>query len=281
MILKDKVAVVTGGGRGLGKAIAVALAKEGARLVLVSRTVEELDLAAKETGLAEKDVLKVSCDISKESDVERLVLAALTKFGTIDILVNNAGVIGPIGPVGKINAKDWIATINTNLIGTFLCTQAILPELIKTKSGKIINIAGSGEGPLANFSAYASSKSALLRFTEVLAEEVKGYNIDVNAAAPGGIKTDMTKEIFKRAKGSERERAEKVLSSGGVSLEVCSKLVVFLASSKSDGISGKIISAVHDNWREFSKTNQELKDASMYTMRRIHPDLIKRLGGQL
>lgn len=280
MILKDKVAVVTGGGRGLGKAIAVAFAKEGARLVLVSRTIEELNLAAKETGLAERDVLKVSCDISKEKDVERLVLAALAKFGAIDILVNNAGVIGPIGPVNKINAKDWIGTINTNLIGTFLCTQAILPELIKNKRGKIINIAGSGEGPLANFSAYASSKSALLRFTEVLAEEVKGDNIDVNAAAPGGIKTQMTAEIFKRAKGSERERAEKVLSSGGVSLEVCSELVVFLASSKSDGISGKIISAVHDNWREFSKTNTELKDASMYTMRRIHPDLIKRLGGQ-
>ena len=168
MILKDRVAIITGSGRGLGKAIALALAKEGAKLVLMSRTEKELQDVVKGAGLSEKSVAVIKGDISREPDVKRMADLALSRFGTVDILVNNAGIIGPIGPTDKVKVSDWISNISINLIGTFLCTRAILPILIAKKRGKIINIAGSGERPLPNFSAYAASKSAVIRLTETL-----------------------------------------------------------------------------------------------------------------
>ena len=246
----------------------------------MSRTMEELKQAAKETGLSERDVVKVVGDISKEADVKRMVGAALKKFGTIDILVNNAGVIGPIGPTSKVRTEDWIRNIRTNVIGTFLCTHAVLPVLIRKRKGKIINIAGSGEGALANFSAYSASKSALIRFTETLAGEVRQYGIDVNAIAPGNIVTKMTREIFQvgmAAGKAEHEKKRAVLGSGGVPLELSAELAVFLASGASDGLTGKIISAVHDDWKGFAASKEELSASDNYTMRRIEPSFLERL----
>lgn len=280
MILKDKVAIITGSGRGLGKAIALALAKEGAKLVLMSRTEKELRSVVKEMGLPESRAAILAGDISKESDAKRISELALSRFGTVDILVNNAGVIGPIAPIKEVKPGDWVNNINVNIIGTFLCTRMVLPVMIGKRHGKIINIAGSGERPLPNFSAYASSKSAVIRFTETLAQEVEEYGIEVNAVAPGGISTKMTEEIFESVKPLDKNDAEKygkVLKSGGVPLEVPASLVVFLASEESNGVSGKILSAVHDDWKNFGRKKGELKGTDMYTMRRISPDLLERL----
>ncbi len=280
MLLKDKVAIVTGSGRGLGKAIALALANEGARLMLMSKIQNELEEVIKEANLPDKQVAIFCGDISKESDVRQMVDLTLSKFGTIDILVNNAGIIGPIGPLNSVKVREWIKTLEVNVIGTFLCTHMVLPILMAKKHGKIINTAGSGERPLPNFSAYASSKSAVIRFTETLAEEVKPYNIDVNAIAPGGISTKMTEEIFKAMKVIDEKDSEKygkVIKSGGTPLEVPASLVVFLSSNASDGITGKIISAVHDDWKNFGSGENALRETEMYTMRRISPDLLDRL----
>lgn len=273
MKLDDKVAIVTGAGRGLGRAISVALAKEGARLVLMSRTMDELDATFRETGLDRTSVLEFTGDVSKEADVKKMVDLSLKKFGTIDILVNNAGTIGPIGPTLSVNSEGWINTIWVNLVGTFLCTRSVLPVLASKGHGKIINIAGAGEGPLANFSSYASSKSAIIRFTEVLAAEVRDTGVYVNAIAPGSIKTKMTEEIFdaKETGEKERERTRKVIETGGVPLETPSAAVVFLASSESDGLTGKIISAVHDDWKSFAGKAKELSSSDAYTLRRVTP----------
>ena len=277
MKLKGRVAIVTGGGRGLGRAIAIAMAKDGAKLLLASRTMGELQLVARETGLPKDNIVTFKGDVSKEEDVKRMVQLALSKFGTIDILVNNAGIIGPIGLTGHVKVRDWIRTIQVNLIGTFLCTRTVLPTLIEKRYGKIINIAGAGEGPWINFSAYASSKSAIIRFTETLAEEVRQQGIDVNAVAPGKILTKINQEISEAIGRKDPVTSGNALGSGSIPLELPASLVVFLASRASDGLTGKLISAAHDDWKNFNSRGAELSETDLYTMRRIRPDLPKWL----
>jgi NAD(P)-dependent dehydrogenase (short-subunit alcohol dehydrogenase family) len=276
MKLKGKVAIVTGAGRGLGRAIAIKYANEGARTVLVSRTGAELrETASQMQGSSHA----FEADVSDEMQVGRLVERVVSELGTIDILVNNAGTIDPVGPAFSVTGAEWTHSIRVNLFGTFYCTQSVLPTLIAKKRGKIINIAGAGEGPLPNFSAYAASKSAIIRFTETLAEEIRTYNVDVNAMAPGGILTRMTERIYRAGELSgERElgRARAIMDSGGVPLDVPAELALFLASSDSDGLTGKIISAVHDDWKSFGN-NRSLTESDMYTMRRVDSRMEKRL----
>ncbi len=280
MKLNGKVAIVTGAGRGLGRAIAMAFAKDGAKVVLAARSTKELELTAKQINRPGR-VLKVKCDVTKESDIKNMVKKTLSKFGTIDILVNNAGIIEPIESIQKVSAKDWIRTINVNFVGTFLCSRAVLPTMIKKKHGKIINISGLGDSPLPNFSAYASSKSAIIRFTAILAEEVKQHGIDVNTLAPGGIRTKMTEDIANAGKkaGKEAERAKVVMNSNAkvIPLDVPASCAVFLASSESDGLTGKAISAVHDDWKSFGSMAREISESDLYTVRRVDPDIMKRL----
>ena len=134
MKLDGKVAIVTGSGRGLGRAIAIALANEGCSLVLMSRTLPELEITAKQTNLPEEKLLIFAGDIGKYSDIKKMVKTALSKFGKIDILVNNAGVIGPISPTNRVKIKDWKKCIQINVIGTFLCTRTVLPFLLKKQT---------------------------------------------------------------------------------------------------------------------------------------------------
>jgi 3-oxoacyl-[acyl-carrier protein] reductase len=279
-ILEGKVAIVTGAGRGLGRAIAMALASEGASLVLMSRTLPELEITAKQTNLPEGKLLIISGDVGKYGDIKKMTKTALSKFGRIDVLVNNAGTLGPVSPASKVKIKDWKKCIQTNVIGTFLCARAVLPIFVRNKHGKIINITGAGDTALENFSAYTTSKSAIIRFTETLAAEVKRHGVCVNAVAPGGISTKMTEEIFNAgdiAGKSEHERTERILASKGVPLELPASLVVFLASEESHGLTGKIISAVHDDWKEFGAAADRLNDSDLYTMKRVYPNFTERL----
>lgn len=279
MKLDGKVAIVTGSGRGLGRAIAIALANEGCSLVLMSRTLPELEITAKQTNLPEEKLLIFAGDIGKYSDIKKMVKTALSKFGKIDILVNNAGVIGPISPTNRVKIKDWKKCIQINVIGTFLCTRTVLPFLLKNKHGRIINITGAGDAALENFSAYAASKSAIIRFTETLASEVKKQGICVNAVAPGSINTKMTEEIFNSGEAGEKEheRTGKIIASNNVPLELPASLVVFLASEESNGLTGKIISAVHDNWKEFGAIANQLNASDLYSMKRVYPNFTERL----
>jgi 3-oxoacyl-[acyl-carrier protein] reductase len=280
MKLEGKVAIVTGAGRGLGRAIAIALAKEGCSLMLMSRTAQELEATAKQTGLTEEKVAICTGDIGKNSDIRRMVKSAISKFGRVDILVNNAAVIAPIGPIRKVNVAAWKRCIQTNVVGTFMCTRAVLGIMARNKHGRIINITGSGDAALENFSAYASSKSAVIRFTEILAAEVKSKGIYVNAVAPGGISTKMTEQIFNAgdlAGSSEHERTGKVIASNGVPLEVPANLVVFLASDDSGTLTGKTISAVHDDWKTFGAIAKQLNESDLYTFKRVYPNFTHRL----
>lgn len=276
MKLRDKVAIVTGGGRGIGRAIALAFAQEGANIVVLSRTTPELGETADQIQALGRQALAVVGDVSSRDDVDNLVGLSLHKFGTVDILVNNAGIQGPIGPMTENDVEHWIQTININLIGLFLCARAVLPIMIKRRHGKIINLSGGGStSPRPYFTAYSASKAAVVRLTETLAEEVKGFNIQVNAIAPGAVNTRLLEEVLAAGEAAgEKAFAEawQQRETGGIPPEQAASLAVFLASDESNGLTGRLISAVWDNWHELPKLIPEIMASEYYTMRRISPD---------
>ena len=198
LVMSGKVAIVTGGSRGIGEAVAAAFAREGARLVVAARTEPELRRAAERLRGLGAEIRWVSADVSQAEDADRIVQAALRAFGRVDVLVNAAGVYGPIGPMWDVDASAWVQAIQVNLCGTFFCCRAVLPHMIERRQGKIVNFSGGGAAsPLPRFTAYGVSKAAVVRLTETLAEEVKEFNIQVNAIAPGAVDTRLQDEVLK------------------------------------------------------------------------------------
>jgi len=277
MELRDKVSIITGGGSGIGKAIATAFAREGSHLVLASRTASELEATKREIGnLSAARVEIFPADISQPKQVKGLVDFTLKKFATIDVLVNCAGIYGPIGLATDIDSEKWLQAIHINLYGTFLCIKAALPTMIENGKGKIINLSGGGAtSPFPRFSAYAASKAAVVGLTGTLAEEVKEYNIDINAIAPGAVNTRLLEQVLQAGEAAGKDflaKSIKQKKEGGTSPEMTAELAVFLASSQSDGLTGRLISAVWDNWREFPQHLSEIMSSDIYTLRRIVPE---------
>lgn len=284
--LSQKVAIVTGAGRGIGRAIALAFAGEGASVVAVSRTLSEVEETMTQVQTLGAQALAVQADVSNRDDVAGVVDQTVQAFGTVDILVNNAGVQGPIGPLVENDADAWMQTVMINLVGPFLCCQAVLPVMIRQRRGKIINLSGGGAtGPRPNFSAYAASKAAVVRLTETLAEEVKPYNIQVNAIAPGAAATRMQNEIVTAgdaAGQSALAEARQILERGGTPLDMPAALAVFLASDDSDGLTGKLIAAPHDGWQSWDAGRiAELMSAPWFTLRRMDPFTLRPLVDKL
>lgn len=276
MRLKNKVSIITGGGRGIGKAIALAFAKEGSHLVLVSRTISELWTTRKELkDFASTRIEVFRADISEPREVEDLVDFTLAKFTTIDVLVNCAGVYGPIGLAIDTDSDKWIEAININLNGTFLCIRAVLPTMIKNEGGKIVNLSGGGAtSSRPRFSAYSASKAAVVRLTETLAEEVRDHGISINAIAPGAVNTRLLDQVLEAGEAAGKDflaKSIKQKQEGGVPPEKIAELAVFLASSESDGLSGRLISLLWDNWRDIPKHLDKVMSSDIYTMRRIIP----------
>jgi 3-oxoacyl-[acyl-carrier protein] reductase len=272
MELDGKVAVITGGGRGIGKALAEAFLKRGARVAIAARKEKEIEVAGRELNQL-GPAIGVRGDVSDSKDVERLFAAAADKFGSVDILVNCAGIQEPIGGFKDVNFDDWIENIHVNLIGTAMCCKVALPGMIEKKAGKIINFSGGGAGySRPNFSAYAVSKAGVVRFTEILADELRENNIQVNAVAPGMIETKMLKEILEAGPEKSGRDFEQVLQraeKGFDSIENAADLVCWLASKNSNWLTGKLISAVWDPWRGWKAAGTGELDGNMYTLRRI------------
>ena len=272
MKLKDKIAIVTGAGRGIGKAIALSLAQEGAHIAVLSRTSSEIEETAVEIKALGRRALALKTDVSNREDVNDMVKSAIREFGKVDILVNNAGTQGPIGPLAENEIDRWIQTIHINLIGVFLCSRAVLPIMMERRQGKIINLSGGGAtSPRPYFSAYGASKAAVVRLTETLAEEVKDYNIQVNAIAPGAVNTRMLEEVLAAGKAAGEKAlagASRQLQTGGTP-EKAAALAVFLASDESDGLTGRLISAVWDDWELVPRYIEEIMSSDLYTLRRV------------
>jgi 3-oxoacyl-[acyl-carrier protein] reductase len=193
--LKNKNALITGAGKGIGKAIALALAKEGVNIILVARTQEEIDSVAAKVRSLRVKALAITADVADINSANAAVEKALAEFGTIDILINNAG-IAAFGKFLELEPTDWERIIQVNLMGTYYVTRAVLPNMIERQTGDIINISSTaGLSGNALTSAYSASKFAVLGLTESLMQEVRKHNIRVTALTPSTVATDMAKEL--------------------------------------------------------------------------------------
>jgi 3-oxoacyl-[acyl-carrier protein] reductase len=238
MKLKDKVAIITGAGQGIGKEIALTFAREGAKVVVTDITGKEKEVA-EEIERMGGEAIALKVDVSKMEDAKKMAEEALKAFGRIDILVNNAGIY-PSKPFVEMTESDWDKVINVNLKGTFNCTKAVVETMIKQKYGKIINIT-SIAGTVVGFpqlTHYCASKAGITGFTRALALELAPYGINVNAIAPGPIETPGTQALGKEA----YENFKKLIPIGRWGKpEDIANLAVFLASDESSNITGQVI----------------------------------------
>jgi NAD(P)-dependent dehydrogenase (short-subunit alcohol dehydrogenase family) len=276
--LAGRAAIITGANQGLGLAIAQAYVSAGANLFLCARDATKLAAAVdglRGSAVSGQSIVGEAADVSRPADVERVVGHAKAAFGTVQILVNNAGIYGPLGRIQDIDWSDWVRAIEINLLGSVLMCRAVLPQFRASHYGKIVQLSGGGAtNPLPRISAYAASKAAIVRFAETLAEEVRDDHIDVNSIAPGALNTRLLDEVIEA--GPERvgesfyAKAAKQKQDGGTSVECGAALAVFLASAASDGISGKLLSAVWDPWETLASHREDLR-SDIYTLRRIVP----------
>jgi len=257
--------------------MALAFARGGSHLFLASNIKEELEATKQEiVNSSQVSVETLLFDVSRPEDVDNMVKLTLDRFGTIDILINCAGIYGPIGLITDNDVRGWIKAININLYGTYLSMRAVLPIMMEKKKGKIINMAGGGgASPLPCFSAYGTSKAGVIRLTESIAQEMQEYNIDINAIAPGAVNTRFLDEALAAGEAAGKaftEKAIKQKKEGGVPPEKIAELALFLASAESDGLSGKLIALLWDNWRDSPKYLKEIMSSDVYAMRRIIPE---------
>jgi NAD(P)-dependent dehydrogenase (short-subunit alcohol dehydrogenase family) len=274
MKLIGKVAVVTGGSRGIGLAMAGALGRAGARVAIASRTEGALEQARAKLESEGIEVCAMVADVSRLRDVQVLVDEVLRRWGRIDTLVNNAGATGAIGRVDECDVTAWKQAIEVNLYGTFHACRAVLPHMRARGSGKIVNVAGGGVGGprvLPRWSAYVASKAAVVQLTEALAREVAGDGVQVNAIAPGAVVTEMTQAVV--AAGPDRAGRElydqtvEQRATGGEPPDLAARLVVWLASEESGALTGKLLSAKWDKLEgmDLDATNR----SSLYALRRV------------
>ena len=242
MQLKDKVAIITGGGRGIGRAIAIAYAAEGARVVIASRNSTQLDEVAAKIASQGGEVLTVPTDMCIRTDVENLVQETVNRFGRIDILVNNAGV-NPRGPFLDSTDEEWEQGWQINVMGVVYCCRAVLPIMQQQGSGNIINV-GSGMGQVghANLSVYCASKAALHGLTQAIAEEVWQDGVIANVLIPGPVRTELSKPAWEdsesfRAQSDPWKEPKQVVASA-----------LFLAGQPpASGMTGQILSIMRRN----------------------------------
>lgn len=280
ILLSERNALITGASQGMGRAIAEHFLAEGANVVICARdekllgkTCDDLRLQATKS----QKVLGKPCDVSSEEQVKDLVGFALAELGSLEILVNNAGVYGPMGPTESVSLAEWRRAVDINLYGVLIPSRAVIPHFKRAGRGKIIILSGGGAtNPLPNISAYAASKAAVARLMETLAEELRTFGVDVNAIAPGALATRLVDEVL--AAGPEKvgqtfyEKNKQWKAEGATPLRLGAGLAVYLASSESDGITGKLISAQWDAWARLHEHREELAASDIYCLRRIVPE---------
>jgi 3-oxoacyl-[acyl-carrier protein] reductase len=281
MDLSGRSAIITGANQGLGRAIAASFVEAGACVFLVARGEDLLRQTEKElckrTAWPGQQVHSMRADVARPEDCAAVASRARELLGGVTILVNNAGIYGPMGPLEEVDWDAWVEAVQVNLFGTALMCRAVIPLMRAKGYGKIINLSGGGAtAPLPRISAYAASKAAAVRLTETLAEELRDSQIDVNAIAPGPLNTRLLDEVL--AAGPEKvgrdfyDRSLKQQNQGGVPLEKGAALTVFLASALSDGITGRLLSAVWDDWLNLPGKREQLARSDIYTLRRIVPE---------
>ncbi|HRE40697.1 MAG TPA: SDR family oxidoreductase [Ignavibacteria bacterium] len=273
--LKNKTIIITGGSLGIGFAIAKKCVQDGARVIIASRNKTDLENALTElNSIGKEKNLSYSLDIGDLNAVRNFAKWCNDEKLEISGLVNNAGIYGPMGKTTLVDMDEFTNAIQINFLGTVYMCNVFAPLLKSTGRKKIVNYSGGGAAtPFANYSAYATSKIAIVRFTENLAIELADENFDINCVAPGFVVTRLHNQTLNQNPDSVGknffENTKKQVDSGGVPPEKAADLTAFLLSDDSDGITGKFISAPWDDWQseEFKKTLLEDKDFA--TLRRI------------
>jgi NAD(P)-dependent dehydrogenase (short-subunit alcohol dehydrogenase family) len=278
--LDGRTALITGANQGMGLAIARAYVEAGASVMMCARDTARLEHARGEVAVLATSpgqrVVARRADVSRPDEVAALVHATLDAFPVLNVLVNNAGVYGPLGRIEDVDWEAWVRAIEINLFGSVLTSRAVLPHFKAQHGGKIVQLSGGGAtNPLPGISAYAASKAAIVRFMETLAGEVREHGIDVNAIAPGPLNTRMLDEVIEA--GPARvgtvfyEKSLQQKEQGGAPLQKGASLAVFLGSTASDGITGKLLSALWDPWETLPDHRDDLTRTDVYTLRRIVP----------
>ena len=280
MKLSGRNAIITGANQGLGLEIARHFVREGASVAICARDVARLGAARHELqALAQggQKIVALPCDVSDRAAVDAFIASAIQALGSVHVLINNAGIYGPKGPTESVDFDEWKRAFEINLYGVVLPCRAIIPHFRTQGRGKIINLSGGGAtAPLPFISAYAASKAAVVRLTETLAQELAASRIDVNAVAPGALNTRLLDEVLQAGAQNVGEafhqRALKQKETGGVPLELGASLCVWLASAESDGITGRLLSAQWDPWKNLAAKRETLAKSDIYTLRRIVPE---------
>jgi 3-oxoacyl-[acyl-carrier protein] reductase len=278
--LDGRGAIVTGASLGLGRAIAAAFVRAGAGVLLVARDASRLARTREDlAGLVVRGgqvVRAFAADVGRPEAAAAVAAEAARHVPNLQILVNNAGIYGPLGRFEEVSWDDWTEAIRVNLFGTALMCRALVPAFRRARYGKIVNLSGGGAtAPLPRISAYAAAKAAVVRLTETLAAELADDHVDVNAIAPGALNTRLLDQVL--AAGPDRvgagfhARAVRQRAEGGAPLDKAAGLAVFLASAASDGITGRLISAVWDDWTGLPGRREALAASDVFTLRRVAP----------
>ncbi|OGT42155.1 MAG: hypothetical protein A3F13_04980 [Gammaproteobacteria bacterium RIFCSPHIGHO2_12_FULL_40_19] len=274
---KNKVIVITGASQGIGKTIAIEFSKQHAHVIICARTQKDLDQTKHEIEMQGGYCDAYRVDVSQYDEVHNFFNSVVKENKKIDALICCAGIYGPLGSVDINDMQQWKKTIEVNLLGTVYCVHEALISMKKNKCGKIITLCGGGVGGnniKPNLSAYISSKGAIALFIEVIAQEVLTNNIQINAISPGAVNTRLLDEVLSSGDlvdHSFLDAAKKQKEGGGTPPQKAAELCLFLASEKSDGITGKLISAVWDPLNDLLKHQDELINSDIYTLRRITP----------
>ena len=267
--LKGQVAIVTGGGRGLGRAMAYALAIAGAKVAVVARSEPQLGETVDLIHQAGGQVLAVPTDITDRTAVEQMVQRVQNELGVVDILVNNAGVTGVPGPIWEADPDDWRHTFDVNMYGVFLCSKTVLKGMVERQRGRIINVAsGAAINPITYGSGYSVSKAAVLRLTECIVADAKEHGIIAFAIDPGSVRTAMTEYLIESEEGRTYLPwyRQLILGGGDVPPERSANLVTLLASGKMDSLSGRFI-RVSDNIEQLLHQTGRIAQDDLYTLR--------------
>jgi NAD(P)-dependent dehydrogenase (short-subunit alcohol dehydrogenase family) len=268
-LLQGQVALVTGGGRGIGRAIAQALASAGAAVAVVSRSAGEL---SETVHLVRQDGGHASAfpaDVTNAEEMHRAIDDIEQSLGPVDVLVNNAGTAKPLAPFAECDVKEWWRGMEVNMLGPLLCSRFVLPTMISRRKGRIINMSsGAGAMAMTNFSSYVCSKTALVRFTECLALETKSHGIAVFAVAPGTVRTTMSEYSLNSAEGQKWLPWFKRIFDEGFTVppERPASLVLELASGRADALSGRFLS-IYDDLDQLVRNSGEVEKRNLHALK--------------
>jgi NAD(P)-dependent dehydrogenase (short-subunit alcohol dehydrogenase family) len=274
--LSGRVALVTGGGRGLGRAYAYVLAKAGMLVAVVARSTDQVMETAAQISAAGGQALAVTADVSDRQAVAEAVRTVEQQLGVVNLLINNAGISTPLGPLWEVDPDEWWRSMEINVRSILLCSAAVLPNMIAHRQGRIINVAsGMGTISMPYFSAYITSKTAVIRLSEVLAAETQEHGVGVFAIDPGLVRTGMSEYLVESVDGRKwlPWGSNFFVDSVDIAPEVSAQLVLRLATGYADKLSGRLIIA-NDDLSQTIRHVSEVEQRQLYTLRLNRFDIV-------